>query len=112
VSYVRGPESCLTAITLFLDPAEDPRSVDKAYATAKDEVTHAYPSAALEREDARDDAALTGKRAFFLIDDRRMEVGVVIAQKAWYVKHRVIYPTRCADEVRAAINGFFPGWAR
>ena len=112
VSYALDSTSCPTAITLFLDPAEQPGSVDKAYATAKAEVLHAYPTAVLEHEDARDDPALTGKRAFFVIDEKRMEVGVAQNRKNWDVKHRVIFPTRCAAEVLPAINGFFPGWQR
>jgi hypothetical protein len=111
VSYAGGTPECTTAITLFLDPADPPDSVDKAYATAKDEVTQAYPSATLEREESRDDPALKGKRALFLIDYRRMEVGVVLAQKAWYVKHRVIFPAQCTAAVNNSLNGFFPGWA-
>jgi hypothetical protein len=40
-----------------------------------------------------------------------MEVGVVLAQKAWYVKHRVIFPAQCTAAVNNSLNGFFPGWA-
>ena len=112
VSYAHDSTSCPTAITLFLDPAEQAGSVDKAYAKAKADVLHAYPSAVLDHKDARDDSALTGKRAFYRIDDKAMEVGVVQNGKTWDVKHRVIFPARCAAEVLPAINGFFPGWQR
>jgi hypothetical protein len=112
VSYSGGSAECLTAITLFLDPAEQTGSVDKAFAKAKAEVLHAYPSAVLDHEDARDDAAVTGKRAVYRIDDKGMEVGVVQNRKAWDVKHRVIFPARCATEVLPAVNEFFPGWQR
>jgi len=110
VSYAGGTPECLTAITLFLDPADQPGSVDKAYANAKDEVTHAYASAVLEREEVRNDAGFTGSRAIFRIDEKRLEVGVVIAQKSWYVKHRVVFPAQCMDAVRESLNEFFPGW--
>jgi hypothetical protein len=111
-SYAGGTEECPTAITLFLDPADHPGSVDKAYASAKEEVVHAYPSAVLEHEDARDDSKLIAKRALFLIDYKRMEVGVLIAQKTWYVKHRVVFPAQCTETVRDAINDFLPNWPR
>ena len=112
VSYGLDSATCPTAITLFLDPAEQPGSVDKAFARAKDEVTHAFPTAVLDHEDARDDAALTGKRAFYRIDEKGMEVGVLQKGNAWDVKHRVIFPARCDAEVLPAVNGFFPGWQR
>jgi hypothetical protein len=110
VSYGGGNSQCPVAITIFLDPAEQSGSVDKAFASARLEVTQAFPTAVLDHEDARNDSALVGKRAFFVIDDRRMEVGVV-QNKAWDVKHRVMYPTECEDVVRDDVNGFFPGWA-
>jgi len=112
VSYAHDSTSCPTAITLFLDPAEQPGSVDKAFARAKDEVMHAFPTARLDHEEARDDSALTGKRAVYRIDDKGMEVGVVQRGRAWDVKHRVIFPARCDAEVLPEVNGFFPGWQR
>ena len=51
-------------------------------------------------------------RTIYRIDDKAMEVGVVQNGKTWDVKHRVIFPARCAAEVLPAINGFFPGWQR
>jgi hypothetical protein len=110
-SFSGGSGPCPVAVTLFLDPAEQRGSVDKAYASARQEVTQAYPSAVLEREETSTDATPIRKRAFFLIDERRMEVGVV-QNGTWDVKHRIIFPAACTEVVRPQINAFFPGWQR
>jgi len=109
-SFAGGPPQCLVAITLFLDPAEESGRVDKSFTRAKGEVMHAYPSAVLDHEDSRTDPV--GRRAYFTVEDKRMEVGVVQTSKGWDVKHRAVSPAQCAEQARDSLNRFFIGWQR
>jgi hypothetical protein len=107
--YAGGTPQCLVAITLFLDPAEETGSVDKVYARAKADVMEAFPSARFEREESRSTPDTPGRRALFLIDERRLEVGVSQA-RTWDVKHRAIFPAKCSEEAGKYLSEFFPGW--
>ena len=109
--YAGGPPQCLVAVTLFVDPAEEVGKTDKAFAHAKEEVVHAYPSAVLEKNLVTDTQPVR-RRADFLIDDRRMEVGIRQARPDWDIKHRAMYPAKCQEEANRMLDQFLPGWGR
>ena len=109
--YAGGPPECLVALTIFLDPAEEAGRTEKAFARAKEEVVHAFPNAIHER-DSETRGGVARRRADFLIEDRRMEVGVRQERGAWDIKHRAIYPAKCREEANKLLDQFLPGWGR
>jgi hypothetical protein len=113
--YVGGPPECLTALTLWVDPASgasDTEKLDAAFARAKADVGRLHPAAALEREQAGNEAPLPHRRADYLDADRRVDLVIFLVDRDWLLKYRVVYPARCVDDVDARIKRFFDSWRR
>jgi hypothetical protein len=113
--YAGGPPECLTALTLWVDPASgasDAEKLDAAFARAKAEVGRLHPAAALEREQSGNEAALPHRRAAYVDADRRVGLVVFLVDHDWLLKYRLVYPARCVDDVDARIKRFFDAWRR
>jgi hypothetical protein len=100
--YAGGPPECLTAITIFIDPASG--TIDEAYARATAEVREAFTGAVLEREDSL--PKLPSRYADYLVDDRRLQLIVEQVKPGWFAKYRVIFPSKCGD-TPVFVGGFF-----
>jgi len=113
--YAGGPPECLTALTLWVDPASgagDTEKLDAAYARAKAEVGQLHPEATLEKDQSGDDATMPHRRAAYLDRDRRVDVVLFLVDHDWLLKYRVVYPARCVDDVDARLKRFFDAWRR
>jgi hypothetical protein len=100
--YAGGSPECLTAITIFVDPASG--TIDEAYARATAEVREGFPAAVLEREDAL--PSLPSRYADYLVDDRRLQLIVEQVKPGWVLTYRVIFPAKCRDNP-IYVGGFF-----
>jgi hypothetical protein len=100
--YAGGPPECLTAITIFIDPASG--TIDEAYARATAEVREAFGSAVLEREASL--PRLPSRYAEYLVEERRLQLLLQEIKPGWIAKSRIIFPAACRD-TPVAVGGFF-----
>ena len=125
--YAGGSPRCLTAITFWIDPIESPpatgeapellqmadgKRLDEAFSHATREVLDAHASAMLESTESGVLDEMPGRRALYRVDDRRLEIVVLVAKHAWYLKYRVMFPANCAEEASPRITEFFNAWRR
>ena len=125
--YAGGSARCLTAITFWIDPIESPPAADQArellqmaegklldpaFSSATREVLDAHPAAILESMESGLLDEMPARRAIYRIDYRRLEIVVLIARHAWYLKYRVMFPADCAAEASPPVTEFFEAWRR
>ncbi|HUQ26969.1 MAG TPA: hypothetical protein VM051_00160 [Usitatibacter sp.] len=125
--YSGGTSQCPAAITFWVDPVasppapgiaaellqmEDGKRLDQEFSRATREVLDAYPAALLQSTQSGILDGMPARRAMYNIDDRRLEIVVLVARHAWYLRYRVMFPAPCADEASPLITQFFDEWRR
>jgi hypothetical protein len=128
VAYAEGGTSdCPVAITFWIDPVaappapggaaelllmEDGKRLDQAFSRATREVLDTYPGAMLQSTESGMLDEMPARRALYGIDQRRLEIVVLVSRHAWYLKYRVMFPASCADEASPLVTEFFGAWRR